>query len=171
LAGVGGDRVAVGVARTPVTDLDQQRRGADHRVLAAKDGTEDWFLHPCYTAVILQKQGVPFPLYAEGGKALTAGLGKGGFMQVTGMAIVHATRDILDPGYSWTWTAGRNPDDRTEIARASITITGNNPQMYMDPRPTLDVSLSDSEMPVLMDGLRAMFSAVRRVRTRFADLF
>jgi hypothetical protein len=41
LAGVGGDRVAVGVARAAVADLSQQRRGADHRVPATKERPED----------------------------------------------------------------------------------------------------------------------------------
>ena len=41
LAGVGSDRVAVGVAGAAVTDLGQQRRGADDRVATAKERPED----------------------------------------------------------------------------------------------------------------------------------
>ncbi len=41
LAGVGSDRVAVGVAGAAVADLGQQGRGADDRVAAAKERTKD----------------------------------------------------------------------------------------------------------------------------------
>ena len=41
LAAVGGDRVAVRVAAAAVTDLGQQRGGADHRLAAAEEAAED----------------------------------------------------------------------------------------------------------------------------------
>jgi hypothetical protein len=41
LAGLGGDRVAVGVADAAVTDLAQQRRSADDRVPRAEEAAED----------------------------------------------------------------------------------------------------------------------------------
>lgn len=70
----------------------------------------------------------------------------------------------------WRWANGE-ADDRTEIVRLTITVTGPNPEVEMQGPPAVAISLGDREVPVAIGDLFAIRDRVNEVVEGFRALF
>lgn len=136
------------------------------------------FVHVAYAAIGLAWPSRPIgpariPLY-RGLSALiqeATGVTTGVIVpDLTGIPHPVPVRDIADVDRV-RFVTGADRDDRTELLRASIIPSGPHPEMKMEPRPTLDVSLSNAEQPMTLTDLGFIRDRVHEVVDHFRRLF
>jgi hypothetical protein len=129
-------------------------------------------LHAAYVANIVTvpipthhnrtvRRQVPYFRFQE--KLVTALLKPGGPpMSLPGMTMPFPVQDVAHIKDGWRFRSA-GTDDPTEIARVPIEPNGPNPQVEMKPRPTVDISLGDPEMPALIADLFVIRDRVNEI--------
>ena len=117
----------------------------------------------------LTREMTPIPL-TEGANRFVIAAAQDSAMEVHGLSFPFAVRDVGEPSGAMIWSGGRS-DDRTEVVRIRVVATGPDPQVEMQPRPTLDICLSDKQVPMTYSDLVLIRDCVNEVVDHFRPAF
>jgi len=90
-----------------------------------------------------------------------------GMSWVPGLPVCHGIRCEVT---QWSFTSGES-DDRAEIARATVTNTGDDPQVEMQPAPLLAICVSHRDVPLVVADLFVIRHRVHEIVDHFRPLF
>jgi hypothetical protein len=80
-------------------------------------------------------------------------------------------RDIEVTGEGGGWGVSWVPDERTEIQRTKVRVTGPYPEMKMEGSFVLDVAFNEREWPVMYRNLATLYNEIVAILDRFEDAF